>query len=98
MKEYALQKAAVSAAFRDRAVVPTLRWVVAVSAVFRGDAKSPTEKVGWFIITDCGRRELCGHTNIEAVDTPLKAAVKEAQLRKASRISRPEDFSSNSGG
>jgi hypothetical protein len=97
-KEYAFQKAAISAAFRDMAVIPTLRWVVAVSAVFWGDAESPTEKVGWFMFTDCGRRELCGHTNIEAMHTPLKAAVKEAQSRKASRKSRSKDFSSTSGG
>jgi hypothetical protein len=52
--EYAFQKTAISSAFRDQAVISTLRevGVVAVSAVFWGDAESPTQEVGWFVITD----------------------------------------------
>ncbi|NLS05029.1 DUF1194 domain-containing protein [Rhizobium sp. P32RR-XVIII] len=52
--EYGFQKAAISAAFRDKAVISTLReaGVVAVSAVFWGDARAGTQALGWFVIDD----------------------------------------------
>ncbi|MBB3409812.1 hypothetical protein FHT87_003731 [Rhizobium sp. BK316] len=52
--EYAFQKTAISTAFRDKSVISTLRevGVVAVAAVFWGDAGSPAQKVGWFVITE----------------------------------------------
>lgn len=51
-EEYAFQKAAISAAFRDKAVISALReaGVVAVSAVFWGDANLPTQELDWFVI------------------------------------------------
>jgi hypothetical protein len=53
-EEYAFQKAAISSAFRDEDVISVLRdtGVVAVSAVFWGDADFPTQELGWFVIND----------------------------------------------
>lgn len=61
--EYAFQRAAISTAFRDRSVILTLReaGVVAVAAVFWGDAGSPVQRVGWFIITDGEGAERFAH-------------------------------------
>ena len=67
--EYAFQKAAISHAFRDDAVLATLReaGVVAVSAVFWGDVMYPTQKVGWFVI-DHGKGVENFIREIEATD------------------------------
>ena len=53
-EEFAFQKAAISSAFRDSAVIWALQeaGVVAVSAVFWGDALAPSQKIGWFTIAD----------------------------------------------
>ncbi|CAN7258867.1 DUF1194 domain-containing protein [Phyllobacterium sp. LjRoot231] len=51
-EEYAFQKSAIAAAFRDREVLAALRSArtVAVSAVFWGDGEFASQKLDWFII------------------------------------------------
>jgi Protein of unknown function (DUF1194) len=51
-EEYAFQKSAIAAAFRDNAVLSAMRnaGVVAVSAVFWGDGDLPSQSLGWFVI------------------------------------------------
>jgi Protein of unknown function (DUF1194) len=51
-EEYAFQKSAIAAAFRDRDVLSALKSasVVAVSAVFWGDGEFAAQSLDWFII------------------------------------------------
>lgn len=51
-EEYAFQKSAIAAAFRDNTVLSAMRnaGVVAVAAVFWGDGEFPSQRLGWFIV------------------------------------------------
>ncbi|MBW9115875.1 DUF1194 domain-containing protein [Rhizobium cauense] len=76
--EYAFQKSAIAAAFRDQEVLATLTnaGLVAVSAVFWGDGEFSTQKLDWFVIAngngaepfalamEANRRKVFGNTDI----------------------------------
>ncbi|MDK1373276.1 DUF1194 domain-containing protein [Sinorhizobium sp. 6-70] len=53
-QEYAFQKSAIAAAFRDRGVLSALNkaGAVAVSAVFWGDGEFAVQQLRWFVIFD----------------------------------------------